>query len=124
MSINVVFKKSVMPLFIIMVIILSLFFTSNRVHAMIEPNLAFNPNGTGFPNVTASYTCGCDSVWSAVNGTFYYQDNETRDRWTDYGGSETDWFVVDFGSAKSFNQVKLYIFNDGGGVQPPASYSI
>ncbi|MDB5055853.1 MAG: hypothetical protein JWM44_3903 [Bacilli bacterium] len=48
MSINVVFKKSVMPLLIIAAIILSMFTTSNRVHAMSEPNLALNLN----PNTT------------------------------------------------------------------------
>jgi hypothetical protein len=124
MLFNMVFKKSVMPALLTVAIILSMFSTSSRAHAQSGPNLALNPSGTGFPEVTASYTCGCDSVWSVVNGTFYYKDDEPRDRWTDYGGSATDSLDIDFGSAKSFNQVKLYIFNDGGGVQPPASYSI
>jgi hypothetical protein len=119
-----VFKKSVMPVFLMIAIILSLFSTSNRVHAASEPNLALNPSKTGYPEVTASYTCGCDSVWSVVNGIFSYNENP-RDRWTNYASnSETDWLAVDFGSAKSFNQIKLYIFDDGGGVQPPASYTI
>jgi len=81
-----VFKKSVMPVLILVVaIIISLSTASNRAHAMNEPNLALNPNPnpntTEFPNLTASFTCGCDSVWSTVNGVFSYNENP-RDRWT------------------------------------------
>jgi hypothetical protein len=127
MSIEAMFKRSVIATLLTVAIILSMFSTPSRVHALNEPNLALNPSGTGFPYITASYEC-CgnleDSAWNAVNGTFYYKENEPRDRWTNYDGSQTDWLAIDFGSAKTFNQVKLYIYNDGGGVQPPASYLI
>ncbi|NOU91775.1 hypothetical protein GC093_00780 [Paenibacillus sp. LMG 31456] len=118
------FKKCRMPVFVMISIILSLVFISNRVHAEGEPNLALNPGSTGYPQATASYTCGCDSAWSVVNGIFSYNESP-RDRWTNYGSpNQTDWLAIDFGSVKSFNQVKLYLFNDGGGVQAPASYLI
>jgi hypothetical protein len=125
MSINVVFKKSMMLLLFTFTIILFLFSTSSRVHAMNEPNLALNPSGTGFPEASASFTCCSDSVWHAVDGSY------SADRWTNWSSptqNGTDSFTIDFGSdsAKAFNQVKLYIYNDGGngGVQPPASYTI
>jgi hypothetical protein len=123
MSINVVFKKSVMLVLFTVVITLGLFSTSNRVHAMSEPNLALNPNSDTieFPKLTASFTCCGDSVWNAVDGIYSFS------RWTNWSSNTqngTDSFTIDFGSAKDFNQVKLYIYNDGGGVQPPASYTI
>jgi|GEM_PF-2505716 len=94
------------------------------VQAQGSDNLALNPEGSGFPEVSASYTCGCDSAWSTVNGIYSYTDNP-RDRWTNYGSpNAADWVAVDFGAPKSFNQVKLYVFDDGGGVRPPASYEV
>jgi hypothetical protein len=118
-------NKGVMIAFLIMAILLSVVFASNLVNAASEPNLALNPSQTGYPEAAASYTCGCDNVWSAVNGTFYFKGNEPRDRWTSYyTGSETDWLAIDFGSPTTFNQAKLYFYNDGGGVIPPASYLV
>ncbi|MDF2713947.1 MAG: discoidin protein [Paenibacillus sp.] len=122
-SIEFAFKKSAMLLFMAAIII-SLFAISDKGFAVSGANLALNPSQTGHPAVTASYTCGCDSTWSTVNGIYSYTDNP-RDRWTNYGSPNTnDWLALNFGSAKPFNQVKLYIFDDKGGVQPPASYMI
>ncbi|NHN29981.1 galactose-binding domain-containing protein [Paenibacillus agricola] len=109
---------------VIVAILLSMFAISTKAFAVNEPNLALNLSGTGFPEITASYTCGCDSVWSVVNHTFSY-NTQDHDRWTSYySGTATDWLAIDFGSVQSFNQVKLYIFNDGGGVRSPESYLI
>ncbi|MCD1259437.1 discoidin domain-containing protein [Paenibacillus athensensis] len=94
------------------------------VQAQGSDNLALNPGGSGFPELSASYTCGCDSVWSTVNGIYSYTDNP-RDRWTNYGSpNASDWIAVDFGAPQSFNQVNIYVFDDGGGVRPPASYEV
>jgi hypothetical protein len=124
MTIYGVPKKSSMVLIVLLTTLLILFAASNRAHAISNPNLALNPDQTGFPVVTASYTCGCDNVWSTVNGIYSYNESP-RDRWTNYGSpNTTDWLVIDFGSAQTFNQVKLHIFDDGGGVRPPASYMI
>ncbi|WP_158082061.1 discoidin domain-containing protein [Paenibacillus ferrarius] len=111
---------------IVIVSALSLFSISSQVHARNETNLALNPapETNLFPSVSASYTCGCDRVWSIVNGVISYTD-DPRDRWTNYGsGNEKDWLAIDFGSARTFNQAKLYVFDDGGGVQPSADYLI
>jgi hypothetical protein len=124
MSIHAVFKKSVLPGLFMVAIMLSLFSAANRVHAASEDNLALNPFGTSFPDVSASYTCPGDSVWKTLDGIFSYSDAE-HGRWTNYGSPNgTDWLAIDFGSAKTFNQIKLFLYNDGGGVQPPASYLV
>ncbi|SFK66918.1 F5/8 type C domain-containing protein [Paenibacillus sp. 1_12] len=122
--IDVVFKKSVTPVLLLIAIVISLYYASSNVHAADETNLALNPSQTDYPQVTASYTCGCDNVWNVVNGIISYTNNP-RDRWTSYySGSATDWVAIDFGSPKTFNQIKLYIYDDGGGVMTPASYLI
>ena len=46
-------------------------------------------------------------------------------RWTSYESkSETDWLEIDFGREVEFRRVELAIYDDRGGVQPPASYVI
>jgi hypothetical protein len=119
--IEAVFKRSVIAILLTVAIILSMFSTSSRVHAQSEPNLALNISRSGYPTVSASYTCCSDNAWYAVDGSY------SANRWTNYGSPTpggTDSFTIDFGSDKLFNQVKLYIYNDTGGVKPPASYTI
>jgi hypothetical protein len=46
-------------------------------------------------------------------------------RWTSYGSSNpSDWLEVDFGEAKEVSRAELYLYDDRGGVQPPASYAV
>ena len=51
---------------------------------------------------------------------------ETRNRWTAYDSKNTsDWLEMDFGTAKPVSRsVSLYLYDDKGGVQAPASYTI
>lgn len=87
-------------------------------------NLALNTSGTGYPSPSASYTFNQDSLWNGINGVISY-NNSPRDRWTCYSsGNATDWYAIDFGTAKTVSSAKLYIYDDGGGVKSPASYSI
>ncbi|QGQ97911.1 discoidin domain-containing protein [Paenibacillus psychroresistens] len=121
MSIKSTFKRSMIATLLTVSIILSMFSTPSRAHAQDEPNLALNTSRSGYPSASASFTCSCDNVWNAVDGSYL------SNRWTSYNSTTSDRIdsiTVDFGSAKSFNQVKLYIYNDGGGVQTPASYTI
>ncbi len=85
-----------------------------------EPNLAVNSDRIGYPSISASFTCcvNQDNPWYAIDGIF------STSRWTNYGGHGTDWLAIDFGSTTTFNKVNLYLYNDGGGVQPPASYNV
>jgi hypothetical protein len=46
-------------------------------------------------------------------------------RWTSYGSpNESDWLEVDFGSPREVGRVDLHIYDDRGGVQPPANYNV
>ncbi|WP_131018810.1 hypothetical protein [Paenibacillus thalictri] len=108
----------------VILLMMMLISSPSESYAQNATNLALNPAGTGYPQVSASYTCGCDNVWSIVNGIQSYTENP-RDRWTNYGSPNTsDTIDIQFGAAASFNQVKLYIYDDHGGVQPPASYEV
>ncbi|WP_204787605.1 discoidin domain-containing protein [Paenibacillus oryzisoli] len=89
-------------------------------------NLALYSSMTGYPQVTASYTCcghGEDDGQRTVNGLFDYSDS-AHDRWTNYGGNASDYLIYDLGESKIFNQIKLYLFDDGGGVRLPSSYDV
>lgn len=88
-------------------------------------NLALNTSGSGYPAPSASYTFSMDNVWQAIDGIISYTDSNPRNRWTCYSsGNSTDWLAVDFGTNKSINQVRLYIYDDGGGVKAPAGYNV
>nr|MCU0873896.1 discoidin domain-containing protein [Pirellulaceae bacterium] len=46
-------------------------------------------------------------------------------RWTSYGSpNATDWLEVDFGAPQEFGRVELCVYDDRGGVQPPAAYTV
>lgn len=86
--------------------------------------LSFNPTGQGFPKATASYTCRVDKTTEANDGRIQFAA-EPRNRWTSYDSKNTsDWLDIDFGSEKSVSRVSLYLYDDKGGVQAPASYTI
>lgn len=53
-----------------------------------------------------------------------YKPNPVN-RWTSYGSTNTsDWLEVDFGEAREVSRAEIYIFDDCGGVQAPASYTV
>ncbi|HSQ55957.1 MAG TPA: discoidin domain-containing protein, partial [Gemmata sp.] len=87
-------------------------------------NLAYNPGGKEFPKASASHTSRFDKVAMANDGKVSFLPNP-HNRWTSYESpNEKDWLEVDFGEAKEFNRVELAIYDDRGGVQPPAKYEI
>lgn len=88
-------------------------------------NLAYNPSGTGFPMASASFSDIYGGVPRlAIDGKVNYRPNPVN-RWTSYGSpNKTDWLEVDFGSPKEVGRIDLSIYDDHGGVQPPASYTI
>jgi hypothetical protein len=123
-SMNSAFTKRVMLLLLMVAVGLSQFTIPNKAHASSGANLALNPGRTGFPNITALATLNGETPWEAVDGQFSYTGSP-HNRWTDWAtGPATNWLTIDFGTATTFNQVKLYIFDDHGGVQPPSSYRI
>ena len=90
-------------------------------------NYAANNTGATYPQATASNShLPTDPPSEATNGKYFYTSDPT-DRWTSYnaGTSATeDTFSVDFGQDRPIHTVKLYLFDDGGGVQVPSSYAI
>jgi len=88
-------------------------------------NIALNQTGQGFPKASASFhDVYGGTPEKAIDGRVNYKPTPVN-RWTSYGSpSKTDWFEVDFGTSKEVRRAELSIYDDRGGVQPPASYTI
>jgi hypothetical protein len=88
-------------------------------------NLALNLRGEGFPKANASFHDVFGGVPRLANdGKTVYRPNPIN-RWTSYGSpSATDWLEVDFGEPKEVSRLELCLYDDRGGVQPPASYIV
>ncbi|HEX2130962.1 MAG TPA: glycosyl hydrolase family 65 protein, partial [Actinophytocola sp.] len=87
-------------------------------------NDAANPHGAGYPRPFASFTGSIDSVWDAVDGRVYY-DDVPHSRWTNYGSpNASDHLGVDFGVPTPVSDVRLHLYDDGGGVRAPASFRL
>lgn len=87
-------------------------------------NLALNTTGAGFPKASASYTSRFDKVAMANDGIVSFSPSP-HNRWTAYESpNATDWLEIDFGANKQVGRVDLHLYDDRGGVQPPASYTV
>jgi hypothetical protein len=88
-------------------------------------NLALNLRGEGFPKANASFHDVFGGVPRLANdGKTVYRPNPIN-RWTSYGSpNATDWLEVDFGEPKEVGRLELCLYDDRGGVQPPASYTV
>jgi hypothetical protein len=94
------------------------------VEVPVEVNDAANPHGSGYPQPFASFTGVIDSTWDAVDGRIYY-DDIPHSRWTNYGSpNSSDHLGVDFGVPTPVSDVRLHLYDDGGGVQTPVSYEV
>lgn len=73
---------------------------------------------------TASHTYWQDDVTQVIDGIISYTDSP-RNRWTAYASPNSyDWVQLTFPSPIELASMKLYLYNDGGGVQPPRTYDI
>ncbi|OWK38864.1 hypothetical protein FRUB_06369 [Fimbriiglobus ruber] len=90
-----------------------------------KDDLALNLTGQGFPKATASFTDRFGgSPMAAIDGKVNFRP-EPMNRWTSYESpNATDWLAIDFGAARTVGRVELGIYDDRGGVQPPASYVV
>jgi hypothetical protein len=90
-----------------------------------EPrSLATNRDGEGFPRAEASFTSRYDKVAMANDGVTSF-DASPHNRWTSYESpNESDWLAIDFGMPQRIGRVELAIYDDRGGVQPPADYAV
>jgi hypothetical protein len=87
-------------------------------------NLAHNPAGQGFPKATASFTFPRDRAGRAIDGTINFHP-EPSNRWTAYDSPNAeDWLAVDFGKPVTVGRLELGLYDDRGGVRPPARYRV
>jgi hypothetical protein len=89
---------------------------------------AANVSGNGYPAAIASYSntegAADDAPQKANDGQNFFLDIPTT-RWTTYRSPNAeDWLAIDFGTVTSTSDVRLYFYDDHGGVQPPASYRL
>jgi hypothetical protein len=91
-----------------------------------EVNIAANtqraPQGT---TPFASYTSPHDDVWRAVDGIVFRNAVPQNSRWTSYNSPNAqDHFGVDLRRPQAVSNVRLYFYDDGGGVRLPARYDL
>jgi F5/8 type C domain len=77
-----------------------------------------------YPIASASYTSPYDDAQRAIDGQVAFLDIPNT-RWTDYGSpNPTDWWSLNFGQVRPVSDIRIYFYNDNGGVKPPASYEL
>ena len=77
-----------------------------------------------YPVAAASCTSPFDDARRAIQGQVAFLDIPNTRR-TDYESpNATDWWSVDFGQVTAVSDIRIYFYNDGGGVQPPAGYEL
>jgi hypothetical protein len=81
--------------------------------------------GEGFPKASASFSDRYGGIPKlAIDGKLNFGPTPVN-RWTSYGSTNvSDWLEVDFGAPKEVGRVEISLYDDHGGVQPPASYSV
>lgn len=88
-------------------------------------NLALNATGADFPLASASFHDIHGGLPRyAIDGKVAYRSTPVN-RWTAFGSTNaTDWLEVEFGQPKEMGRIALSLYDDHGGVQPPASFSV
>jgi hypothetical protein len=87
-------------------------------------DLAYNPTGSGFPRVAASFTGPSDDARQAIDAQVAFT-RYSRDRWTAFGTPHaSDWLELDFGGPRLVATVDLYLWADGAGVKAPRAYRV
>jgi hypothetical protein len=87
-------------------------------------SLAFNRSGD-FPRASASFSDRYGGAPKfAIDGRINFNPTPMN-RWTSYGSTNaSDWLEIDFGVATQVSRADLFIYDDGGGVQAPAKYTV
>jgi hypothetical protein len=88
-------------------------------------NIAFNRTAEGFPKASASHSDQFGGLAPrAIDGKIIFEVTPVN-RWTCYGSPNAkDSFEVDFGKPVKAGRAVLHLFDDRGGVQAPAAYTI
>jgi hypothetical protein len=87
-------------------------------------NLAINNGRGAYPWVTASFSAPETPPFYLVDGNYWYHRSPPN-RWTAAGSRNArDWVVLNFGTARPVEELKLYFLDDGAGIRPPARYDV
>lgn len=89
-----------------------------------EVNDAANVDGRGYPEAFASYSWRDDPPQEAFDGQNFYL-NRPSTRWTTYlSPNAQDHLGVDFGVPTLVSDVRVFTYDDGGGVRTPTSLTL
>ena len=85
-------------------------------------------NGQQFPQLTkafASYTFTVDDAARAIDGIVWRTGIPENTRWTSYNSPNAqDYLGVDLRRSQSVGDVRLFFYDDGGGVRIPSTYDL
>ncbi len=94
----------------------------------IDAQVNIAANGQKFSQGTtpfASYTSPVDDVWRVVDGIVYRTGIPENSRWTSYASPNAqDYFGMDLRRTQAVSDVRLFFYDDGGGVRIPASFDL
>ncbi|MFO0013960.1 MAG: MGH1-like glycoside hydrolase domain-containing protein [Planctomycetota bacterium] len=101
---------------------------SQLPYAVVPPpegNLAYRRPGSEYPKTIASHSDRFGGTPEKANDGKTMFAPTPMNRWTSYESpSDSDWLEIQFGKTVAFSRVELGIYDDRGGVQPPASFAI
>ncbi len=80
----------------------------------VRTNFAVNNDGWYFPRFTSSFANPQTPINKLHDGNSWYHEHPPN-RWTCQGSpNPVDWVVVDFGTARTFDEIQLYFLDDDG----------
>lgn len=94
----------------------------------ISSSVNIAANGQQFPQLTkafASYTFTVDDAARVIDGIVWRTGIPENTRWTSYNSPNAqDYLGVNFQRSQSVSDVRLFFYDDGGGVRIPSSYDL
>ncbi|KAJ6444963.1 coagulation factor 5/8 type domain-containingprotein [Purpureocillium lavendulum] len=94
----------------------------------VNPSVNIAANGQGYPQLTkafASYTFTADDAARAIDGIVWRTGIPENSRWTSYNSPNSqDYLGVDLRRNQAVCDVRLFFYDDGGGVRIPAGYDL
>ncbi|RYP06449.1 hypothetical protein DL765_009485 [Monosporascus sp. GIB2] len=95
---------------------------------VINTQVNIAANGQRFGSGTkpfASFTSRYDDAWRAIDGIVWRTGIPQNSRWTSYASPNSqDFFGVDLRRPQAVSDVRLYFYDDGGGVRRPTTYDL
>lgn len=87
-------------------------------------NLAVNNGRGAYPWIMASFSAPESPPHFLIDGNYWYHESPPN-RWTAEGsGNRRDWIVLDFGTVRPVDELRLYILDDSSRVRTPARYDV